>query len=79
MKGNRIAYKEKELYITYIVRKRKRVKTATKRHKKRGYFVAPLITRKMYAYSAGCSLTFSAVVSVSSSLSSLSSLARLAM
>lgn len=36
MKGNRIAYKRKELYITYIVRKEKRVKTATNRHKKEG-------------------------------------------
>ena len=34
-------YKKKNLYITYIGKKKKRVKTATKGHKKRGYFVAP--------------------------------------
>ena len=42
MKGNRITYKRKELYILlYRVRKEKRVKTATKGHKKRGYKIAP--------------------------------------
>ena len=39
-------YKKKNLYITYIGKKKKRVKADTKGHKKRGYFVAPLMPGK---------------------------------
>ena len=34
-KGNRMAYKERNLYITYIGKERKRVKSGQNRHKKR--------------------------------------------
>ena len=46
--------KEKNSIYTYRVRKEKRVKTATKGHKKRGHFVAPLIPGK-------CTLTTKAL------------------
>ena len=40
-KENRKAYKKKNLYIFIYRQKEKRVKTATKGHKKRGYKIAP--------------------------------------
>lgn len=69
-----IEYLQRKRTIYYIYSKKKKVgKTATKGHKKRGLKNSPLITRKRYAYSAGCSLT------VSSAVVSVSLLARLAM
>ena len=57
-KGKQSTYKKKNLYIYIYRQKEKRVKTATKGHKKRGYKIAPKITRQMVHLFGGCFACF---------------------
>ena len=56
----KVPIKRKTYIYTYIGKKKKRVQSRTQKDtKKEGLFLAPLITRQMYAYSAVSFVSFS--------------------